>query len=84
MGVSYVSGIPQGETNVSHHEMRGQHIMATIEVSDAVKNRIDVIVADAKAREERDGEPNGMTDHTGALDWALDMAKEAAPEMPAF
>jgi hypothetical protein len=41
------------------------------------------MVADAQAREEREGEPNGMTDYSGALDWALDMAVEAAPEMAA-
>jgi predicted transcriptional regulator len=63
--------------------VRKGRAMVTIEVSDTIKSRLDAIVADAVAREHRDGEANGMTDYTGALEWALDMAVEAAPEMAA-
>jgi hypothetical protein len=64
-------------------ERKDWNNVATIEVGDAVKNRLDAIVADANDRDQRDGEPNGMTDYSGALDWALDLALEAAPEMAA-
>ena len=55
--------------------------MVSIEVSNDVKARLDALVADARTRADVDGEDNGMTDYSGALQWALDMAVEAAPDM---
>jgi hypothetical protein len=53
----------------------------TILVDPAVKARLDAIVKDAIEREAKEGESNGMTTYSGALDFVLDMAIERSGEL---
>ena len=49
---------------------------AIISLDPVVKGRLDAFLQNARTSEEIEGEPNGLTTYSGAVDYLLDMELE--------